>query len=90
MSLVGSWGWGNTWAFFLTYNLLKVNLGKVYFKKKLFLINGVYETHRTLHWLLSCQLKKKVRSGEKKKQKISITFTAAAEGEQNQWKEHTY
>lgn len=34
-------------------------------------------------------VKKKVRSGEKK-QKISITFIAAAEGEQNQWKEHTY
>lgn len=34
-------------------------------------------------------LKKKVRSGEKK-HKNSITFTAAAKGEQNQWKEHTY
>lgn len=35
-------------------------------------------------------LKKKLGQEKKKKQKISITFTAAAEGEQNQWKEHTY
>lgn len=75
--------WGGGIGTFLTYNLLRGNDRKVHFQKKLFLINGVYETHGTLHRLLSCQLKKKVRSGEKN-QKISITFTAAAEGEQNQ------
>lgn len=45
---------------------------------------GSYDT--ALIALLSVK-KKKVR---RKKQKISITFTAAVEGEQNQWKEHTY
>lgn len=42
-------------------------IGNVCFQKKLFLINEVYETHRTLHWLLSCQLKKK--KGQEKKTK---------------------
>lgn len=34
--------------------------------------------------------KKKLGQEKHTHTEISITFTAAAEGEQNQWKEHTY
>lgn len=59
---------GGYFDFLKTYNLLKENDRKVHFQKKLFLINGVYKTHRTWCWFLSCQLKK-VRSGGKKNPK---------------------
>lgn len=59
---------------------------EVHFQQKLYYLLIGY---RNLLWLLYHQWKKKVGQ-DKKTKKISITFTAAAEGEQNQWKEHTY
>lgn len=60
-------------------------------KKKPFLINRVYEMHSTKPRLCFRLLFFfNIRSGGKKKKKISITFAAAAEGEQNQWQERMY